>query len=228
MHPQTLRKYERLGLVRPTRTIGSMRVLHERRARAVAPDQAPGRRGRGSTWPACSGCCRSPRRSSGCASCCRTVRADARAIAQELNGSSETMDAIASRTRSRVQRRMAAADGGEDLDGIQGLLPDARRRQDRVRQGDQAGVPEAGAQAPSRRQPRRQVRRGEVQGDQRGLRSARRCRQAPQVRRARRELADVRAGAAAGPGLRRRQSVRRRRRRRGTSTWAGPAAATAP
>ncbi len=26
MHPQTLRKYERLGLVRPTRTIGSMRV----------------------------------------------------------------------------------------------------------------------------------------------------------------------------------------------------------
>ena len=26
MHPQTLRKYKRLGLVRPTRTIGSMRV----------------------------------------------------------------------------------------------------------------------------------------------------------------------------------------------------------
>ena len=26
MHPQTLRKYERLGLVRPTRTIGSMLV----------------------------------------------------------------------------------------------------------------------------------------------------------------------------------------------------------
>lgn len=30
MHPQTLRKYERLGLVRPTRTVGSMRVYsHE-------------------------------------------------------------------------------------------------------------------------------------------------------------------------------------------------------
>ncbi len=29
MHPQTLRKYERLGLVRPTRTIGSMRVYTE-------------------------------------------------------------------------------------------------------------------------------------------------------------------------------------------------------
>lgn len=26
MHPQTLRKYERLGLVQPSRTIGSMRV----------------------------------------------------------------------------------------------------------------------------------------------------------------------------------------------------------
>jgi MerR family transcriptional regulator/heat shock protein HspR len=26
MHPQTLRKYERLGLIRPTRTLGSMRL----------------------------------------------------------------------------------------------------------------------------------------------------------------------------------------------------------
>ena len=26
MHPQTLRKYERLGLIQPTRTIGSMRM----------------------------------------------------------------------------------------------------------------------------------------------------------------------------------------------------------
>jgi MerR family transcriptional regulator/heat shock protein HspR len=30
MHPQTLRKYERLGLIQPTRTMGSMRVYdHE-------------------------------------------------------------------------------------------------------------------------------------------------------------------------------------------------------
>ena len=29
MHPQTLRKYERLGLVRPTRTIGSMRLYSD-------------------------------------------------------------------------------------------------------------------------------------------------------------------------------------------------------
>ena len=30
MHPQTLRKYERLGLVQPTRTIGSMRLYRAR------------------------------------------------------------------------------------------------------------------------------------------------------------------------------------------------------
>ena len=30
MHPQTLRKYERLGLIQPTRTIGSMRVYSRR------------------------------------------------------------------------------------------------------------------------------------------------------------------------------------------------------
>ncbi|MEZ5290195.1 MAG: MerR family transcriptional regulator [Vicinamibacterales bacterium] len=29
MHPQTLRKYERLGLVQPTRTLGSMRLYSE-------------------------------------------------------------------------------------------------------------------------------------------------------------------------------------------------------
>ena len=29
MHPQTLRKYERLGLVQPSRTIGSMRLYTE-------------------------------------------------------------------------------------------------------------------------------------------------------------------------------------------------------
>lgn len=29
MHPQTLRKYERLGLVRPTRTLGSMRLYSQ-------------------------------------------------------------------------------------------------------------------------------------------------------------------------------------------------------
>ena len=38
MHPQTLRKYERLGLIRPTRTVGSMRMYSAeeiRRLRAI-------------------------------------------------------------------------------------------------------------------------------------------------------------------------------------------------
>ena len=46
MHPQTLRKYERLGLVRPTRTIGSMRVYSRDELERLRADQAPGRRRR--------------------------------------------------------------------------------------------------------------------------------------------------------------------------------------
>ena len=61
MHPQTLRKYERLGLVQPTRTIGSMRVVLARRARAAEAHQAPGRRRRHQPRRACSACCRSRR-----------------------------------------------------------------------------------------------------------------------------------------------------------------------
>jgi len=67
MHPQTLRKYERLGLVRPTRTIGSMRVYSRdqlERLRLIKHlvdrvGHQPGRRA--------AGCCRSPRRFSGSA-----------------------------------------------------------------------------------------------------------------------------------------------------------------
>ena len=59
MHPQTLRKYERLGLIQPSRTIGSMRLYSREELERAPPDQAPGRRGRESTLPACSGCCRS-------------------------------------------------------------------------------------------------------------------------------------------------------------------------
>ena len=36
MHPQTLRKYQRLGLVRPARTIGSMRLYSPRRSSGSA------------------------------------------------------------------------------------------------------------------------------------------------------------------------------------------------
>ena len=40
MHPQTLRKYERLGLVQPDADGGRDARLYERRARAAAADQA--------------------------------------------------------------------------------------------------------------------------------------------------------------------------------------------
>ena len=43
MHPQTLRKYERLGLVQPARTIGSMRLYSADGDRPAPPDQGPGR-----------------------------------------------------------------------------------------------------------------------------------------------------------------------------------------
>ena len=46
MHPQTLRKYQRPGLVRPTRTVGSMRVYREDELERLTPHQAPGRRSR--------------------------------------------------------------------------------------------------------------------------------------------------------------------------------------
>ena len=35
MHPQTLRKYERLGLVRPVRTVGMLRLYSERDLRKL-------------------------------------------------------------------------------------------------------------------------------------------------------------------------------------------------
>ena len=42
MHPQTLRKYERLGLVRPTRRLGSMRLYSRDELDRLEVDQAAG------------------------------------------------------------------------------------------------------------------------------------------------------------------------------------------
>ena len=73
LHPQTLRKYERLGLVQPSRTIGSMRVYSReelerlRLIKHLVDEPA-------STWPACSGCCRWPKWCSGCGRCRATTR----------------------------------------------------------------------------------------------------------------------------------------------------------
>ena len=64
MHPQTLRKYERLGLVQPSRTIGSMRLYSRdelERLRVIKRLSTMA----ASTLRACSGCCRLPRSSSG-------------------------------------------------------------------------------------------------------------------------------------------------------------------
>ncbi len=46
MHPQTLRKYERLGLVQPSRTIGSMRLYSRDELERLQGHQAAGRRWR--------------------------------------------------------------------------------------------------------------------------------------------------------------------------------------
>ena len=88
MHPQTLRKYERLGLVRPSRTLGSMRVYTRdeldrlRRIKALVDDarDQPGRRAaaaldRGSRRAAAP----APRRGSA------SRRADARKLSSELD-----------------------------------------------------------------------------------------------------------------------------------------------
>ena len=76
------------------------------------------------------------------------------------------------------------------------LLRGARRREDRERPGDQERLPQAGAEVPSRPQPRQQGRRGEVQGSGRGLRGARGCRQARRLRPVRPRGRERRAGGA--------------------------------
>ena len=73
MHPQTLRKYERLGLVQPTRTLGSMRLYSREeleRLRLIKRLVDDG----GSTWPVFNGCSRLPRSCSACGRSCAKKR----------------------------------------------------------------------------------------------------------------------------------------------------------
>ena len=65
MHPQTLRKYERLGLVQPSRTIGSMRLYSRDELRAAQGRSSGSSTTAASTSPASSGCCRLPKSCSG-------------------------------------------------------------------------------------------------------------------------------------------------------------------
>ena len=57
MHPQTLRKYERMGLVRPPRTVGSMRLYSRDELERLRRIKHLVDGARASTWPACSACC---------------------------------------------------------------------------------------------------------------------------------------------------------------------------
>ncbi len=196
MHPQTLRKYERLGLVQPARTIGSMRLYSEaeierlRLIKRLVDDAGVNLAG-----------------------VQRLL-----SVAEGL----QRMQPLLSERRSDAPRPSAgwrAKSAGSNRswgcdDGLQRLLHDARRGQDRHREGDQAGLSQAGAQAPSRRQPRRPRGRDELQGGQRGLRGAEQRRDAPQVRRTRRQLAPVRAG---GPRCGRSGGGRREAARAGTA-----------
>ncbi|CAA9535096.1 MAG: DnaJ-class molecular chaperone CbpA, partial [uncultured Thermomicrobiales bacterium] len=101
---------------------------------------------------------------------------------------------------------------------IQGLLPDARGRAWRRREGGPRGVPHARPQAPPRPQPGGQGSRGALQGDQRGVRSPDRRREAQALRPFRRRLAALsrrrvhrrRAGRASRRHPRRHRSQRLR------------------
>ena len=194
MHPQTLRKYERLGLVQPTRTIGSMRLT-----RATS--------------------------SSGCKIIKRLVDDGGINLAgvQRLLSIAEVVQRIRPLMRDEAlsTRDARRADAGarpaqpharvrlngavapfpelfmdfKDYYSTLGVAKTATEKE--IKQA----YPEAGAQAPSRRQSRRQGRRSALQGNQRGLRGARRSGQTEEIRRAGRELAHVRAGRrGAGAG----------------------------
>ena len=88
MHPQTLRKYERLGLIQPSRTLGSMRLYSREELERLKlikhlVDV------RESTWRECNGCCRLPTSSNGCAALVRddslSARDTRRRVGQELD-----------------------------------------------------------------------------------------------------------------------------------------------
>ena len=82
--------------------------------------------------------------------------------------------AAGARRRAPDRRRHAMADATR-------LLQDPRGRQERLRRGDQEGLPQARAPVPPGPQPRRQEGRGALQGDLAGARRPVRSRQAQGV-----------------------------------------------
>ena len=197
MHPQTLRKYERLGLIQPSRTIGSMRLysrdelerlrLIKRLVDEVGINLAGVQR--------------------------------LLSIAEVMHRIQPLMDETALSTGAgrrqllSEMRRLNEMVGASPLDDsmtddmeFKDYYATLGVNQELHREGDQAGLPEARAQASPGREPGRQGGGVALQGDQRGLRGPRRSGQAQEIRRARRELARLRAGG----GARRAESVRRR------------------
>ncbi len=160
MHPQTLRKYERLGLVQPTRTIGSMRLYSRdelerlRLIKRLVDDAGINLAG--------------VQRLLSIAEVVQRIRPLMRDEALGRARRAAAPDAGARRAQPHAGVRLAME--FKDYYSTLGVAKTA------TGEGDQAGVPEAGAQAPPGRQPGRQGRRDALQGDQRGLRGARRSR----------------------------------------------------
>ena len=98
--------------------------------------------------------------------------------------------------------------------GVQGLLPDARRGQDRHAGRDQEELPQAGAQVPPRREQGvgRQAAHDRAQRGQRGAFRPRAPRRLRRARGAARLGPPCRARLRAAAGLGRRLRLRRRRR----------------
>ena len=157
MHPQTLRKYERLGLVRPARTIGSMRLYSRdeierlRFIKRLVDDVGINLAGVQQLLESGGGDAADP-----AADPAAALQRDASApAAGARNGPARDAAGLDHEATDRIASRSSLSG-----DGIQGLLRDAGRREDGLRQGDQAGVPQAGAQVPPGREPGRQGGRG--------------------------------------------------------------------
>ena len=184
MHPQTLRKYERLGLIQPTRTIGSMRVYSRdelERLRLIKHfvDEAGVNLAGVQRLLAIADVVRDmqtrDRR--------RAVAALAAAPAVRRPASADhSPGALSAWTSRTTTRRSALTKTATDKEIKQAFRKLARKYHPDVNPGRQGG-------------------RGALQGDQRSQRGAQRRRQAAQVRRARRQLARLRERPARRAGL---------------------------
>ena len=186
-----------------------MRLYSRDELARLKVDQAAGGRRRESTWPVCSGCCRSRKSSQRIRplSHGRPRRTPCRCA----------MRAGCRRSSTTPDLRIA---GARLANGFQGLLLHARRREDGDGEGDQAGVSQAGAEAPSRRQSRA------TSPPSRGSRRSTRRTKCSAIRpSARSTTSSAQTGARTNRVLRadKRTAAARARDARGMSTRAAPA-----